>query len=256
MASAAMHKIIYAYTSEENYGQAIVLADEFLDRYPGRQPGAARAGAAGLQPLPAGGVPARPSWPSRTWWTSTSTPTWPSARCSCRPWPTTGPDQLDRLITNYNYIASKLLPTPSHWRARTYYYLGEAYYDQGLYREAEGMYRLVLTGYPRSNVAAASLQGLVASLSRNGEYELALEEQEKFLLALANADSEKGTNSLAVGIDLLQPAQVRGRPQAVQRLPGQATRTIRRRPRPWPTRATATTACSTTSRRSRAGRSC
>jgi TolA-binding protein len=108
-------------------------------------------------------------------------------------------DQLDRVITNYNFLASKLLPTPSPWRAGTYYYLGEAYFDQGLYREAAGMYRLVLTGYPRSNVAAASLQGLVASLSRNGQYELALEEQDKFLLALANADSDKGTNSLAVG---------------------------------------------------------
>ena len=107
--------------------------------------------------------------------------------------------QLDRVITNYNYIASKLLPTPSFWRARTYYYLGEAYYAQGLYQQASGMYRLVLTGYPRSNVAAASLQGLVASLSQIGEYDLALEEQQKFLLALANAESEQGTNSLAVG---------------------------------------------------------
>jgi tetratricopeptide (TPR) repeat protein len=107
--------------------------------------------------------------------------------------------QLDRVITNYNYIASRLLPTPSYWRARTYYYLGEAYYAQGLYQQAGDMYRLVLTGYPRSNVAAPALQGLVASLSQCGDYELALAEQQKFLLALGNADSEEGNNALAVG---------------------------------------------------------
>ncbi|MBU1073003.1 tetratricopeptide repeat protein, partial [bacterium] len=108
-------------------------------------------------------------------------------------------EQFDRLITNYHFIANRLLPTPSVWRARTYYHLGEAYYNQQLYREAGGMYRLVLTGYPRSDVTAASLQGLVASYSQVGEYELALQEQEKFLLELANADSEEGGNSLALG---------------------------------------------------------
>ena len=125
------------------------------------------------------------------------------------------------MITNYNYLASKLLPTPSPWRARTYYYLGEAYFDQGLYRESAGMYRLVLTGYPHSNVAAASLQGLVASLSRNGQYELALEEQDKFLLALANADSDKGTNSLAVGSIYFNQRNYEDALEAVQRFPGQ-----------------------------------
>ncbi len=61
------------------------------------------------------------------------------------------------------------------------------------------MYRLVLTGYPRTDVAASSLQGLVASYSQLGEYEIALEEQEKFLFELANDDSEEGGNSLALG---------------------------------------------------------
>ena len=57
VASAALHKIIYAYSLEENHGQAIVLAEEFLRTLSRRQPGPPRAGAAGLQPLPAGGVP-------------------------------------------------------------------------------------------------------------------------------------------------------------------------------------------------------
>jgi tetratricopeptide (TPR) repeat protein len=39
----------------------------------------------------------------------------------------------------------------------------------------------------------------VASYSQMGEYELALQEQDEFLRALANSDSEEGTNSLAVG---------------------------------------------------------
>ncbi len=198
VASAAMHKIIFTYTAERNYGQAIVLADEFLRQYPGDslaprvrvlqgfshfQLEEYREAIMCFQNVVDKNV--NTDVAERALFLSTLA----YFRI----------EQLDRVITNYNYIASRLLPTPSHWRARTYYYLGEAYFAQGLYRQAEGMYRLVLTGYPRSNVAAASLQGLVASLSRSGDYELALQEQEKFLLALANADSDKGTNSLAVG---------------------------------------------------------
>ncbi len=198
VASAAMHKIIYSYTLEENFSQAIVLADEFLKVYPGDTLAARvrvlqgfshfqleeyREAIMSFQNVVDKHV--NTDVAERALFLSTLA----YSRI----------DQLDRVITNYNYLASKLLPTPSPWRARTYYYLGEAYFDQGLYREASGMYRLVLTGYPHSNVAAASLQGLVASLSRNDQYELALEEQDKFLLALANADSDKGTNSLAVG---------------------------------------------------------
>ena len=197
-ASAALHKIVYAYTQEGNYGQAIIMAHEFYDRFSGDplaprvrvlqgyshfQLDEYRAAIMAFQNVVDKHV--NTDVAERALFLSTLA------------YFQTG--ELDRVLTNYNYIASKLLPTPSYWRARTYYYLGEAYYAQGLYRQSTGMYRLVLTGYPRSNVAAASLQGLVASLSQTGQYELALEEQEKFLLALANADSEQGTNSLAVG---------------------------------------------------------
>lgn len=198
VASAALHKIVYTYALEENYGQAIVLAEEYLKEYPGDslaprvrvlqgfahfQLEEYREAIISFQNVVDKHV--NTDVAERALFLSTLA----YFRIG----------QLDRLITNYNYIASKLLPTPSPWRARTYHHLGEAYFDQGLYREAAGMYRLVLTGYPRSDVAAPALQGLVASLSRSGQYELALEEQEKFLLVLANADSEKGTNSLAVG---------------------------------------------------------
>jgi len=198
VASAALHKVVFAYAQEGNYGQAIVLADEFLDRFPGDPLSPRVRVLKGFchyqleedkQALLAfqnvidkhvnTDVAERALFLSTLAYTRLG--------------------QLDRVLTNYNYLASKLLPTPSHWRARTYYHLGEAYFAQGLYREAAGMYRLVLTGYPRSNVAAPSLQGLVASLSRSGEYEAALAEQERFLLVLANAESEGGTNSLAVG---------------------------------------------------------
>ncbi|MFO7655119.1 MAG: tetratricopeptide repeat protein [Candidatus Krumholzibacteriia bacterium] len=198
VASAAMHKVVYAYAQEENWSQAIILAREFLQRYPG-DPLAPRVrvlqgfchyrleeyhqAVMAFQNVVDKHV--NTDVAERALFLSTLA------------YFKTG--QLDRVLTNYNYIASKLLPTPSFWRARTYYYLGEAYFAQGLYRQAGGMYRLVLTGYPRSNVAAAALQGLVASLSRTGEYQLALDEQQKFLLALANAASEQGTNSLAVG---------------------------------------------------------
>jgi len=198
VASAAMHKIVYTYALEGNHGQAIVLADEFLRTYPGDslaprvrvlqgfahfQQEEYREAIMSFQNVVDKHV--NTDVAERALFLSTLA----YFRVG----------QLDRVITNYNYIASKLLPTPSPWRARTYHHLAEAYFDQGLYREAAGMYRLVLTGYPRSDVAAPALQGLVASLSRSGQYELALEEQDKFLLVLANADSEKGTNSLAVG---------------------------------------------------------
>jgi TolA-binding protein len=198
VASAAMHKVIYTYALEDNYGQAIVLADEFLETYPGDSLAPRVRVLQGFSHFQQEEY--REAIMSFQNVVDKHVNTDVAERAlflSALAYTRVG--QLDRLITNYNYIASKLLPTPSTWRARTYYYLGEAYFAQGLYREATGMYRLVLTGYPRSNVAAASLQGLVASLSRSGQYELALEEQERFLLALANAESEQGTNSLAVG---------------------------------------------------------
>ncbi len=198
VASAAMHKVVYAYAQEGNHGQAIVLADEFLKRFPGDQLAPRvrvlkgfshfqleeyRHALLAFQNVVDKHV--NTDVAERALFLSTLA--------------YTRLDQRDRLLTNYNYLASKLLPTPSAWRGRTYYHLGEAYFSQGLYREAAGMYRLVLTGYPRSNVAAPSLQGLVASLSRVGQYEEALAEQDRFLRVLANAESEKGTNSLAVG---------------------------------------------------------
>jgi len=198
VASAALHKVVYAYAQEQNYGQAIVLADEFLGRYPG-DPLAPRVRVLKgfchfrLEEYKQA-IIAFQNVTDKHVNTDVSERALFLATLAY-----TRLGQLDRVLTNYNYIASKLLPTPSHWRARTYYHLGEAYFAQGLYREAAGMYRLVLTGYPRSNVAAPSLQGLVASLSRTGQYEEALAEQERFLLVLANAESENGTNSLAVG---------------------------------------------------------
>ncbi|PID80767.1 hypothetical protein CSB20_05810 [bacterium DOLZORAL124_64_63] len=198
VASAAMHKIIYAYTDEENFGQAIVLAGEFLDRFPGDELAPRVRVLQGYSHYRQEDYKQAIRCFQNVVDKHVNTDVAERALfLSTLAYRETG--DLDRLVTNYNYLASRLLPTPCEWRARTYYNLGEAYYEQGLYREASGMYRLVLTGYPHSNVAAASLQGLVAGLSRMGEYDLALEEQEKFLLALANAESENGTNSLAVG---------------------------------------------------------
>lgn len=198
VASAALHKVVYAYAQEGNYDQAIVLADEFLKRYPG-DPLAPR-----VRVLKGFGHFQREEYRQAILAYQNVTDKHVNTDVAERAlflstlaYGRLG--QLDRLLTNYNYLASKLLPTPSFWRGRTYYNLGEAYFAQGLYREAAGMYRLVLTGYPRSNVAAPSLQGLVAALSRAGQYEEALAEQERFLRVLANAESEKGTNSLAVG---------------------------------------------------------
>jgi len=198
VASAALHKMIFTYTSEENYGQAIVLANEFLDRFQGDVLSPRVRVLQGFSHFQlAEYKPAIRCFQNVQDKNVNTDVAERALFLATLAYYRTG--ELDRLVTNYNYLASKLLPTPSEWRARTYYYLGEAYYTQALYRQAEGMYRLVLTGYPRSNVAAASLQGLVASLSQTGEYDLALKEQEKFLMALANAESEKGTNSLAVG---------------------------------------------------------
>ena len=198
VASAALHKVVFSYTAEENYGQAILMANEFLDRYPGDALSPRVRVLQGFSHFQLSEYKEAIRSFQNVLDKHVNTEVAERALfLSTLAYFRTG--EQDRLITNYNYLSSKLLPTPSPWRARTYYYLGEAYYNQGLYRQSEGMYRLVLTGYPHSNVAAASLQGLVASLSRTGDYELALEEQEKFLLALANAESEKGTNALAVG---------------------------------------------------------
>jgi len=198
LASSAMHKIVYAYSHEKNYPQAILMANEFLTHFPGDELSARIQVLKGfahkeleeyeVAVLEFQNVMDRhvnTAVGERALFLATAT--YYELK------------QFDRLITNYHFIANRLLPTPSGWRARTYHHLGEAYYAEGLYREAGGMYRLVLTGYPKSDVAAPSLQGLVASYSQLGEYDIALEEQEKFLYGLANADSEEGGNSLALG---------------------------------------------------------
>jgi len=198
VASAAMHKIVYAYAEDENFGQATILADEFLRRFPG-DPLAARVRVLqGFAHLELGDRESAIRSFQNVLDKHVNTDVAERALFLSALAYQQG-SQPDRLITNYKFIAQKLLPTPSHWRARTYYLLGEAYYEQGLYRDSAQMYRLVLSGYPKSNVAASSLQGLVASYSQIGEYDLALEEQERFLRALANADTEQGTNALAVG---------------------------------------------------------
>ncbi len=198
LASSAMHKVVYAYSLENNHPQAILMAQEFLDLFPGDLLAARVQVLKGYShmTLEEYDLAVREFQNVLDRHVNTEV----GERALYLATATYGElEQYDRLITNYHFIANRLLPTPSLWRARTYYQLGEAYYYQQLYREAAGMYRLVLTGYPRTDVAAASLQGLVASYSQVGEYELALEEQEKFLLELANADSEEGGNSLALG---------------------------------------------------------
>ena len=198
VASAAMHKIIYAYVAEENYNQAVLMAKQFFQQYPGDHLGARVGVLKGFSHyrLEEYELAIRDFQNVMDQYVNTDVGERALFLATTAYFDLA---QFDRLITNYHFIANRLLPTPSDWRARTYYYLGEAYYAQGLYREAVGMFRLVLTGYPRSNVAVASLQGMVAGYSQMDEYDLALAEQEKFLLALANADSEEGENSLAVG---------------------------------------------------------
>ncbi len=198
VASAALHKIVYAYAVERNFGQSILMAEDFLRRFSGDQLEPRVQLLRGFSHFQLEEYEPAVLAFQNVLDKNVNTEVGERALFLC----TLAYDaqgQQDRLLTNYNYIAARLLPTPSHWRARSYYNLGEAYYAQGLFRKSGEMYRLVLTGYPRSNVAASSLQGLVASLSQMGEYELALQEQEEFLLALSNADSEEGTNSLAVG---------------------------------------------------------
>ena len=198
VASAALHKIVYAYVAEKNYNQAVLMAQQFSLQYAGDHLEARVQVLKGYShyELEEHELAIREFQNVLDKYVNTDVGERALFLATVAYYDL---EQFDRLITNYHFIANRLLPTPSEWRARTYYHLGEAYYAQGLYREAVGMYRLVLTGYPRSDVAVASLQGMVAGYSQLDDYDLALEEQEKFLLALANADSEEGKNSLAVG---------------------------------------------------------
>ena len=198
LASSAMHKIVFAYTAERNYPQAILMADEFLRLFPGDELAARVQVLKGYahKELEEYDLAVREFQNVMDRHVNTNVGERALFLATTVYYDL---HQFDRLITNYHFIANRLLPTPSEWRARTYHHLGEAYYSEGLFREAGAMYRLVLTGYPRSDVAASSLQGLVAAYSQIGEYDLALEEQEKFLFELANADSEEGSNSMALG---------------------------------------------------------
>ena len=198
LAASALHKIVFAYADEKNYPQAILMADEFLDSYHGHPLTARVQVLRGYSLLKIDEFELAVREFQNVLDRNVNTEIGERALFLATV-TYFEMNQYDRLITNYHYIASRLLPSPSIWRARTYHHLGDAYYSQGLYREAGGMYRLVLTGYPRSDVAVASLQGLTACHSQMGDYDLALEEQEKFLYKLINSDSKEGGNSLAVG---------------------------------------------------------
>jgi len=197
IASAALHKMVWCAASEQNFAQAVLLSEDFLRRYPG-------------DPL-AGRVLMLKGFSHRQLNDHTRAIRDFQAILDKHPGTDLAERALalalitfhevgahDRMITTYRFLAGELLPTESVWRARSYYHLGEAYYSLGLYQDASQMYRLVLTGYPRSDVAAYALQGLTASYGKMGQYELALEEQEKFLFALTNAESEDGRNYLVV----------------------------------------------------------
>ena len=106
--------------------------------------------------------------------------------------------RYERLVTNYRYLADNLSPSSSPWRALTNYYLGEAYYDLGLWDKAERMYRLVVDAYPQSPIAPYAVQGVAACFSQRGEYGLALEEQKRLLNLIAEKDVLKGSDQLTI----------------------------------------------------------
>jgi len=197
VASAALHKMIVCYANDGNHGQAHLLASDFLDRYPGdplagrvlllrgfslraldEADRAVRDFQAVVDQYPTSSLAERALY--------MATLTYHER------------DQYDRMITTFRHVADRLLPTDNPGRAETYYRFGEAYFNLDLHKDAAEMYRLVLTGYPRSDVAGYALQGLTAAYAEMGMYEKALEEQEKFLLAMSNRESESSRNQIAV----------------------------------------------------------
>lgn len=198
VSSAALHKMIFCYANDGNFAQTILLAEDFWRRYPGDP-------LAGRVLLMKGFAHHQLSEPDRAVREFQAVldrhPGTDIAERALYLAVLTyyEREQYDRMITIYRHFADELLPTKNPWRAHTYHHLGEAYYALQLYQDASQMYRLVLTGYPRSDVAAYSLQGLTASLAKMGRYDEALEAQEKFLLVLSNEESENGRNQLTSG---------------------------------------------------------
>jgi TolA-binding protein len=197
IASAALHKMVVCYANDGNYGQAHLLAGDFLDRYPG-DPLAGRVLLLRGYCLRALNEPDRAVRDFQAVVDQYPTSSLAERALYLATLTFHERQQFDRMITTFRHVADRLLPTDNPWRAETYYRFGDAYFSLDLHQDAAEMYRLVLTGYPRADVAGFALQGLTAAYARMGLYEKALEEQEKFLLAMSNQESESSRNQIAV----------------------------------------------------------
>ncbi|MEK7287017.1 MAG: tetratricopeptide repeat protein [Elusimicrobiota bacterium] len=83
------------------------------------------------------------------------------------------------LISGYHLVINNFAPTANLWRAWTYLYIAEGYFQSGHYGEAKETYQSVLRLYPASDAAIYAQDGIAWSLFKMGRFAEALKERER-----------------------------------------------------------------------------
>ena len=89
-----------------------------------------------------------------------------------------GQKKYKEIISNYNYIFHNQREHRSEWSPYTYLMMGEAYYYNGLYPEAEKMYDNVTSSFSYSVPASYARQGKAWAYFQAEDYQRALKERE------------------------------------------------------------------------------
>ena len=100
-----------------------------------------------------------------------------------------------QLTSGYTYILRSLPPTDSRWRAISMLYLADAYYRQGLYKEALSIFQSIASLYPYSASIVQARDGLSWCYFQLGEYGKAQTEREN----LQSARLPEGVSNAAAG---------------------------------------------------------
>lgn len=79
------------------------------------------------------------------------------------------------IVSSYQYLLNTAVPSLNRWRAATLLYTAEAYFLQGHFGKAQGLYQLALQSFPAAPEAAYAQDGEAWSLFKEGDYGAAQE---------------------------------------------------------------------------------
>lgn len=83
------------------------------------------------------------------------------------------------VVTHIYTILKSAPASPTEWQAETYYWVAESYFNIGQFELARQTYEFVTKNYPQSRLVPGATLGVAASLARLGEYDQAIDYQNR-----------------------------------------------------------------------------